>query len=69
MIKERQDITFLILTKRIDRFMTVLPTDWKEAFLSLLILPERLDYKYYILRRMLFEKKQHIGDCSITGRL
>ena len=28
---------------------------------------ERLDYKYYILRRLLFEKKQRIGDCSITG--
>ena len=30
---------------------------------------ERLDYKYYILRRLLFEKKQHIGDCGITERL
>ncbi len=30
---------------------------------------ERLDYKYYILRRLLFEKKQHLGDCSVTGRL
>ena len=27
------------------------------------------DYKYYILRRLLFEKKQHLGDCSVTGRL
>ena len=32
MIKERQDITFLILTKRIDRFMTVLPADWGEGY-------------------------------------
>ena len=30
---------------------------------------ERLDYKYYILRRLLFEKKQHLGDCGVTGRL
>jgi len=27
-IKERQNIDFLILTKRIDRFMASLPTDW-----------------------------------------
>ena len=28
MIKERQDIDFLILTKRIDRFPVSLPSDW-----------------------------------------
>ena len=30
---------------------------------------KRLDYKYYFLRRLLFEKKQHLGDCGIAGRL
>ena len=30
MIKERQDIVFLILTKRIDRFMVSLPEDWEK---------------------------------------
>lgn len=32
MIKERQDIDFLILTKRIDRFMVSLPEDWGEGY-------------------------------------
>jgi protein gp37 len=32
MIKERQDIDFLILTKRIDRFEASLPADWGEGY-------------------------------------
>lgn len=32
MIKERQDIEFLILTKRIDRFLISLPSDWGEGY-------------------------------------
>lgn len=32
MIKERQDIEFLILTKRIDRFMVSLPADWGDGY-------------------------------------
>ena len=32
MIKERQDIDFLILTKRIDRFMVSLPDDWGDGY-------------------------------------
>lgn len=32
MIKERQDIDFLILTKRIDRFMMSLPDDWGDGY-------------------------------------
>lgn len=32
MIKERQDIDFLILTKRIDRFMECLPDDWEDGY-------------------------------------
>lgn len=32
MIKERQDITFLILTKRIDRFYASLPDDWENGY-------------------------------------
>lgn len=32
MIKERQDIEFLILTKRIDRFMVSLPPDWGDGY-------------------------------------
>lgn len=32
MIKERQDIDFLILTKRIDRFHVGLPADWEDGY-------------------------------------
>lgn len=32
MIKQRQDIEFLILTKRIDRFLVSLPSDWSDGY-------------------------------------
>ena len=32
MIKERQDLDFLILTKRIDRFIKVCPSDWGDGY-------------------------------------
>ena len=32
MIKERQDCTFLFLTKRIDRFMKCIPNDWEDGY-------------------------------------
>ncbi|MDL2258425.1 phage Gp37/Gp68 family protein [Eubacteriales bacterium OttesenSCG-928-K08] len=32
MIKQRQDIDFLILTKRIDRFPVALPADWGDGY-------------------------------------
>ena len=32
MIKERKDCTFLFLTKRIDRFMKCIPSDWNDGY-------------------------------------
>ena len=32
MIKERQDCTFLFLTKRIDRFLKCIPSDWNDGY-------------------------------------
>ena len=32
MIKERQDCTFLFLTKRIDRFLNCIPNDWGDGY-------------------------------------
>lgn len=32
MIRERQDLDFLILTKRIDRFLVSLPSDWADGY-------------------------------------
>ncbi|MDR2888567.1 MAG: phage Gp37/Gp68 family protein [Lachnospiraceae bacterium] len=50
MIKERQDIDFLILTKRIDRFMVSLPRDWGDGYENVNIgctveNQERADYR------------------------
>ncbi len=32
MIKERSDLTFLFLTKRIERFMDIIPNDWEDGY-------------------------------------
>ena len=37
MIKERDDITFLFLTKRIDRFMDIIPDDWGRGYDNLIV--------------------------------
>ncbi|MBE6113807.1 MAG: DUF5131 family protein [Erysipelotrichaceae bacterium] len=37
MIKERQDCTFLFLTKRIERFMKCIPTDWGQGYENVVI--------------------------------
>lgn len=37
MIKERQDCTFLFLTKRIERFMTCTPADWGDGYENVVV--------------------------------
>ncbi len=37
MIKERQDCTFLFLTKRIDRFMKCIPKDWNDGYENVVV--------------------------------
>jgi len=37
MMKERSDLSFLFLTKRIERFLTVLPEDWGEGYPNLTV--------------------------------
>lgn len=37
MIKQRQDCTFLFLTKRIDRFMRCIPADWQDGYDNVVI--------------------------------
>ena len=37
MIKERQDCTFLFLTKRIDRFMECIPEDWNDGYENVVV--------------------------------
>lgn len=37
MIKERQDCTFLFLTKRIERFMDCIPDDWEKGYKNVVV--------------------------------
>ncbi len=37
MIKARPDVTFLFLTKRIDRFMKILPDDWQDGYDNVIV--------------------------------
>lgn len=37
MIKERQDCTFLFLTKRIERFMDCIPEDWQDGYNNVVV--------------------------------
>ena len=37
MIKEREDCTFLFLTKRIDRFMDCIPDDWGDGYENVVV--------------------------------
>lgn len=37
MIKERQDCTFLFLTKRIERFMQCIPDDWNDGYENVVV--------------------------------
>jgi len=37
MIKERQDCTFLFLTKRIERFMQCIPKDWNQGYENVVV--------------------------------
>ena len=37
MIKEREDCTFLFLTKRIERFMDCIPDDWQEGYENVVV--------------------------------
>lgn len=37
MIKERQDCTFLFLTKRIDRFLKCIPNDWEDGYENVVV--------------------------------
>ena len=37
MIKERQDCTFLFLTKRIERFMDCIPNDWGDGYNNVVV--------------------------------
>lgn len=62
MIKERQDCTFLFLTKRIDRFMKCIPVDWNDGYDNVIVCctienQKNADYKLSIYQELPIKHK------------
>ncbi|WP_026390998.1 DUF5131 family protein [Haploplasma axanthum] len=62
MIKERSDLIFLFLTKRIDRFENILPDDWNDGYDNLVVgvsveNQKNVDKKLSILNRLPIKHK------------
>ena len=62
MIKERQDCTFLFLTKRIDRFEKCIPNDWNDGYDNVVVCctvenQKNADYKLSIFKELPIKHK------------
>ncbi len=62
MIKERSDLTFLFLTKRIDRFLDCIPTDWGDGYENVVVCctienQNSADYRLSIFEKLPIKKK------------
>ena len=62
MIKERQDCTFLFLTKRIDRFAECIPEDWGDSYENVVVCctienQKNADYKLGIFSKLSIKHK------------
>lgn len=62
MIKERSDCTFLFLTKRIDRFLTCIPSDWNDGYDNVVVCctienQKNADYKLSIFNKLPIKHK------------
>ena len=62
MIRERQDCTFLFLTKRIDRFLHCIPKDWENGYDNVVICctienQRNADYKLSIFQKLPIKHK------------
>jgi protein gp37 len=62
MIKERTDLKFLFLTKRIDRFMKCIPNDWKDGYDNVIVCctienQKNADYKLSIFKELPIKHK------------
>lgn len=62
MIRQRQDCTFLFLTKRIDRFMKCIPEDWNEGYDNVVVCAtienqKNVDYKLNIFKNLPIKHK------------
>ncbi len=62
MIKERSDLTFLFLTKRIERFMECIPADWGEGYDNVVVSctvenQDRADFRLSIFNELPIKHK------------
>jgi len=62
MIKERSDLTFLFLTKRIERFMECIPNDWGEGYDNVVVCAtvenqKNSDYRLEIFNKLPIKHK------------
>ena len=62
MIKQRQDLNFFIITKRIDRFLKCIPNDWEKGYRNVIVActvenQEMADYRLPIYLNLPMEKK------------
>lgn len=62
MIKERSDLTFLFLTKRIDRFLKCMPNDWNSGYDNVIICctienQQNADYRLSIFKDLPIKHK------------
>ncbi|WP_434796227.1 DUF5131 family protein [Terrisporobacter vanillatitrophus] len=62
MIKERSDLKFLFLTKRIDRFKNCIPKDWKDGYDNVIVCctienQKNVDYKLSIFKDLPIKHK------------
>lgn len=62
MIKKRPDLTFLFLTKRIDRFLSCIPKDWQDGYDNVVVCctienQKNADYRLSILKQLPIKHK------------
>ncbi|MDR0974068.1 MAG: phage Gp37/Gp68 family protein [Prevotellaceae bacterium] len=62
MIKERSDLNFLFLTKRMDRFMKCIPEDWNDGYSNVIVCctienQRNADYKLSIFKELPIKHK------------
>lgn len=62
MIRERSDLSFLFLTKRIDRFMNCIPDDWNDGYANVIVCctienQKNADYKLSVFKELPIKHK------------
>lgn len=65
MIKERSDLKFLFLTKRIERFMDIIPDDWNDGYENVIVgctieNQDRADFRLNIFNKLPIKHKDII---------